>query len=197
MIGDADFEGVDGYGVYVGAVPLVELERCFFLDDVDRALIGKRRGDHNRLGFAAQLGTVRYLGLFLSDPTALPTGAVDYLARQIGVTDSSCLKHYLDRRSTRFSHAAEIVDRYHYRDFNMVEVELAGWIDDRAWTTGDGPKALFDRAVGCYETGGCCCLAVPVWPDWSLRYARNRRNGCTTSWPAWSPPPKSLSSMRY
>lgn len=148
MIGDADFEGVDGYGVYVGAVPPVALERCFFLDDVDLALIGKRRVDHNRLGFAAQLATVRYLGLFLADPTALPTGAVDYLARQIGVTDPSCLKHYLNRRSTWFSHAAEILDRYHYRDFNIVEVELASWIDDRAWTTGDGPKALFDGAVG-------------------------------------------------
>jgi Domain of unknown function (DUF4158) len=29
-----------------------------------------------------------------------------------------------------------------------MSVELASWIDDRAWTTGDGPKALFDGAVG-------------------------------------------------
>ena len=147
MIEDADFEGVDGYGVFVGQVPLVELERCFFLDDVDLALIGRRRGDHNRLGFAVQLGTVRFLGLFLSDPTAVPSGVVDYVAGQIGVADPSCLKHYLDRRSTRFVHGAEIADWYGYRDFNVAEVELAGWIADRAWTTGDGPKALFEGAV--------------------------------------------------
>ncbi len=147
MISDADFEGFVGYGVYVGQVPLIELERCFFLDDVDLGLIGKRRGDHNRLGFAVQLGTVRYLGLFLSDPTAVPAGAVDYIAKQIGVADPSCLKHYLDRRPTRFAHAAEIADQYRYRDFNVVETDLAVWIGDRAWTTSDGPKALFHGAV--------------------------------------------------
>ena len=26
--------------------------------------------------------------------------------------------------------------------------ELSGWLDARAWTTGDGPKSLFDAAAG-------------------------------------------------
>ncbi len=42
------------------------LERFFFLDDFDRGLVAKHKGDHNRLGFGLQLVTVRHLGLILS-----------------------------------------------------------------------------------------------------------------------------------
>ncbi len=65
-----------------------ELERFFFLDDADRALVGKRRGDHNRLGFSLQLGTARFIGLFLPDPLDVPPEVVDYLARQLGIADA-------------------------------------------------------------------------------------------------------------
>ncbi len=72
---------------------------------------------------------------------------IDYVAEQAGVADASCLKGYLSRRSTRFEHTAEIIAAYGYRDLAEAEAELVHWLDDRAWTTGEGPKALFDGAV--------------------------------------------------
>ncbi|MFB7225502.1 DUF4158 domain-containing protein [Streptomyces sp. NPDC056227] len=57
------------YAAFRGAPSRTELERFFFLDDTDRALIESKRRSHNRLGFAAQLTTVRYLGVFLDAPT--------------------------------------------------------------------------------------------------------------------------------
>ena len=144
----ADDEAAAAYGRFRGAPSSAELERVFFLDDVDKGLISKRRGVHNRLGFALQLTTVRWLGTFLADPLDVPKEVLAYVGAQLEIDDPSCVKHYLERRTTRFEHAEQIKVAYGLRDFALVEADLERWVDARAWATGDGPKAIFNDAVG-------------------------------------------------
>jgi hypothetical protein len=66
-----DLEAAE-YGRYSGCPSQADLERVFFLDDHDRALVGRHRGEHMRAGFALHVVTVRWIGMFLEDPLDVP-----------------------------------------------------------------------------------------------------------------------------
>jgi len=85
------------FGRFTGAPSREQLERYFLLDDADRALVARRRGDQNRLGFSVQLTTVRFLGTFLVDPLDVPWVVVEFLAGQLGIADASVVKIYGSR----------------------------------------------------------------------------------------------------
>ena len=84
----------EAYGRYARDPTADELDRYFHFDDTDHGVIGAKRGDHNRLGFALQLATARFLGTFLEDPLQVPSIVVQTLARQLQVTRLDQLPRY-------------------------------------------------------------------------------------------------------
>jgi TnpA family transposase len=136
------------YGRYAGEPSPAQLGRYFHLDDTDQHLIAQRRGDHNRLGFAVQLGTVRFLGNFLADLTEVPPGVVAHLNRQLGIADAGGLERYTAGEK-RWDHAAEIRRHYRYRDFHegAESAALSRWLANRAWVSAERPSVLFDLAT--------------------------------------------------
>ena len=137
------------YGRYQGTPTNIQLDRYFHLDDADRRLVMARRGDHNRLGFAVQLSTVRFLGTFLANPIEVPSNVVDYLAQQLEIARPSDLYAYLEREPTRWEHAAMIQRRYGYQDFSTQpnHWRFVRWLYARAWVGTEGPSVLFDIAT--------------------------------------------------
>lgn len=145
-------EQAEAYGKFAEEPTKPELERFFFLNDVDRDLIALRRTQHHQLGFALQMCTVRYVGLFLGeDLLEVPWPVVEHLAEQLGIEDASCVKRYADRRQTVYEHAWEIREAYGYHLYedHGQGRKFRSFLHGRAWTAhAEGPKALFDHSVG-------------------------------------------------
>jgi TnpA family transposase len=137
------------YGRYAGNPNEEQLARYFHLDAADHELVGRMRGAHNRLGFAVQLGTARFLGAFLDDPTETPPAVVATMARQLGETAPPCLDGYRDGRQ-RWRHSATIRKQYGFRDLEedpAAGFRLTRWLYVLCWTGDDRPGLLFDRAT--------------------------------------------------
>ncbi len=138
----------EGFGRYTVVPSAEDLARFFHLTEDDKALIANRRGKHNRLGFAVQLGTVRYLGTFLEAQTQVPVIVLQTLGRQLGITKLECIQDY-QAGEERWEHAVEIRMKFGYQDFTdpMPGLRLSRWLYSLCWTGTDRPSVLFDRAT--------------------------------------------------
>lgn len=133
------------YGRYAGEPSFEQLAKYFYLDNVDLKLIKERRGNHNRLGLALQLCTVRFLGTFLTDPTDVPKVIIDFLAKQLNIDDTECVYHYRNSE-TKWEHTALIKQRYGYVDFHAQPEhwKLVRWLYQRASLGTESQSMLFD-----------------------------------------------------
>ena len=138
------------YGRYIGEPSQEQLARYFHLDDADRTLIAQRRGDHNRLGFGVQIGTLRFLGTFLTDPVNVPIGVIAYVASQLGIADPQCITQYAERVQTQQEHAQEIRQHSGYTEFaeRRGGFALMRFLYARVWVGTERPSVLFDEGLG-------------------------------------------------
>ena len=143
----------ENYGRYAGAPSTHDLARYFHLDDTDHALIAQKRGDRNRLGFAVQLGTLRYLGTFLEDPMAVPAPVLHAVAKQLCIEVTDDTRDYGVGRQ-RLQHAAEIRTCYGYVEITERQIgfRLSRWLYALCWTGTDRPSVLFERATAWLVT---------------------------------------------
>ncbi|MFA9396852.1 MAG: Tn3 family transposase [Clostridiaceae bacterium] len=140
------------YGKFIENPSFEQLTKYFWLDDEDLRIIFQHRNDYNRLGFAIQLGTVRFLGTFLSNPIDIPKNVIIYVSQQLKIDEETFLM-YTSSKNIQ-NHRKEICMLYGYRDFTKEPYHwrLVRWLYTRSWITPERPSILFDLATArCIE----------------------------------------------
>ncbi|HET9650239.1 MAG TPA: DUF4158 domain-containing protein [Microlunatus sp.] len=125
-----------------------ELDGFFLLDRTTVDLIGNQRGEHHRLGFGLQIGTVRYLGHFLTEnPSEVPWSAVAYVAGQLGITDPVGDQAVLRTPPDDLPDCQADPRRVRLPDFadTGVREPLVEFMGARAWIHADSSVALFEQ----------------------------------------------------
>jgi TnpA family transposase len=131
--------------------PSPELLGAYFhLADTDRYLVYSCTHAHTQLGIAVQIGSTRFLGLFLpkSQWHTVPNNTIRYVAAQLGL-DPIQWPEYLSHKQTVYDHQAIIRQHYGYQDFidSAVQFSTVRWLYTRAWLHDEPPSRLFDLLI--------------------------------------------------
>lgn len=153
---DADRERLSRFPT---ALPWEDCITYFTLAPTDLQLVRAHRGDQQRIGFALQLGALRYLGFAPDELTTAPESVVRYVAQQLEVAPKA-LALYGAREHTRTDHLQEIQAYLGFRDATAQDIaELESWLVERALEH-DKPTLLFQLAAERLHTGRIVRLGV-------------------------------------
>ena len=120
--------------------------RFFTLTPTDLLKVSQQRGDHNRIGFALQLCTLRYLGFIPSNLLDAPQTVVRLLAHQLGVSPQA-INVYGEREQTKSNHLLQIMPYEGYRRASTADLlTLEAWLVERALEH-DPPTFLLHTAT--------------------------------------------------
>ena len=126
-----------------------QLARYFHFDQTDRDLIGTLRGDHNRLGFAVMLTSVRFLGAFPISAAEIPASVLAIVIEQLDLEPTTGVHAYF-QGSRRIRHLALIRTHCGFTDFGdnaVARFRLTRWLYALCWSGDDRPAPLIDRAA--------------------------------------------------
>jgi TnpA family transposase len=140
-------EQKERYGKFSDEPDELQLARYFHLDEADLEFISNRRGDHNRLGFALQITSIRFLGCSLLDLNVVPINVQYFVAAQLLISDIDVLTEYSKRETTVREHTALIRTHYGYREISDCKFSLSRLLYVRAWISNERPSLMFDFAT--------------------------------------------------
>jgi hypothetical protein len=124
------------------AVDEREMVRHYTLSTEDLALIKRRRGDPNRLGFALVLCYLRFPGRVLQQGEQPPSALCSFIAEQLGV-EAALFDDYAGRDQTRREHVLEIETALGFRPLtHALYREFAAWLLPTALATDHGPTLV-------------------------------------------------------
>ncbi len=138
-----------------------DLLRFYTFNESDMALIRRRRGDANRIGFAVQLAMLRYPGHALGTGARIPQAVIEWIGGQAGVAASAWAR-YGAREETRREHSQELraylgLSTFGLSDFRFLVRALTG---PAAHT--DDPLVLAGQAMAMLRQRGTIAPAMSV-----------------------------------
>src|ERR1700740_2007741 len=135
--------------------------RHYMLSSEDLALINRRRGDPNRLGFALTLCYLRFPGRILQHGEQPPAALCAFVAEQLGL-GAAHFGDYAERDQTRREHALEIQAALGLRPLSRaIYRELAAWLWPPPLATDHGPT-LVATLIEELRTRRIVCPPLPA-----------------------------------
>ncbi len=128
------------------AINIDDLTLYFHLEPSEIALITGQRRDENRLGFAAQLCIIKFMG-YLPDNwlATISKEAIEKIADQLGIP-SHALSRYGNRTATKTEHLQAILKHLGFSKWAPIDlIPLEKWLVERALEH-DKPTLLLDLA---------------------------------------------------